>query len=373
MTIKFGEIKIGDIARDRINRALDKNWLSEGQNTKEFEQLFADHFGYKHAVAMSSGTGACISAMMCLYDMGASRDDEIIIPATTFVATANAVLSAGFIPRFVDIELDTLNINPNLIESCINEKTAGIMPVHLMGHACDMDKIMGLAEQYKLPVIEDCCEAHGARYKGKYVGSFGILGCFSFYVAHPVVCGEGGMVVTNTDRYAKLLRSIKSHGRPSGSIEFDFQRLGLNFKINELCAAVGIEGITNFDDTFNRRKIAMHSLLNLLSGLDEYIYLYDDKDNCPHGLPMVIKDKKISNKMLIDYLDAWSIEAKTLFGSLPTQHDAFRFLGYKKGDFPVAEQIGRQGLHLGIHQYLSNNDIFRIKDCIYSFFIEEKK
>ena len=199
MTIKFGEIKIGDIARDRINRALDKNWLSEGQNTKEFEQLFADHFGYKHAVAMSSGTGACISAMMCLYDMGASRDDEIIIPATTFVATANAVLSAGFIPRFVDIELDTLNINPNLIESCINEKTAGIMPVHLMGHACDMDKIMGLAEQYKLPVIEDCCEAHGARYKGKYVGSFGILGCFSFYVAHPVVCGEGGMVVTNTD------------------------------------------------------------------------------------------------------------------------------------------------------------------------------
>ena len=250
MRIKFGDLKIGDEAKKRIQKSLDKNWATQGENVKEFEERFAKQFGYKHAIAVSSGTDACIAACATLYEYGANRGDEIIVPATTFSATANAVLAAGFKPVFVDIEVETLNINPDLIEEKVNDKTIAIMPVHLMGKPCAMEQILKIANKYDLKIIEDCCEAHGAKYKDKYVGTIGDMGCFSFYVAHIVVCGEGGLVSTNDDNIAELLRSIRSHGRPFGSIYFDFQRFGLNLRMNDLTAAIGVEGIMNFDKTF---------------------------------------------------------------------------------------------------------------------------
>jgi dTDP-4-amino-4,6-dideoxygalactose transaminase len=163
MRINFGDLIIGDIAKDRIKKALDKNWVTEGKNVKEFQDKFAKQFGYKHAIATSSGTDACLASLASLYEFGAKRGDEIIVPATTFVATANAVLAAGFVPKFVDIEIDTLNINPNLIEENITDKTAALMPVHLMGKPAEMDTILKIAKKHNLNVIEDSCEAHGAK------------------------------------------------------------------------------------------------------------------------------------------------------------------------------------------------------------------
>lgn len=263
MRINFGDLFINDLARDRINKALNKNWVTEGENVKEFEQKFASLFGYKHAIATNSGTDACIASLSSLYEFGAKRNDEVIVPATTFVATANAVLASGFIPKFVDIELETLNINTNKIEEAITDKTRAIMPVHLMGKPCEMDTIIKIAKKHDLKIVEDSCEAHGAKYKGKYIGTIGDMGAFSFYVAHLVVCGEGGMVVTDNDEIANIVRSVKTHGRPVGSIYFDFQRFGLNLRMNDLTAAIGIEGIDNFDETFKKRKDNMYKLLEL--------------------------------------------------------------------------------------------------------------
>jgi len=371
MRINFGDIKIGDTAKKYIQKALDKNWVSEGDNVKEFEQKFARKFGYKYAIATSSGTDADICCCASLYDFGAKRGDEIIAPALSFVATANSILAAGFIPKFVDIKVETLNIDPSKIEKAITKRTRAIMVVHTMGKPCEMDSILKIAKSYDLKVIEDACEAHGAIYKEKIIGTIGDMGTFSFYAAHLIVCGEGGMVVTNNDEIAKLIRSIKSHGRPPKSIYFDFQRLGFNSKMNDLEAAIGLEGLEYFDKTFNKRKRNLYKLLELTKELSEYFYfLKEEKFEkvSPHAFPLVLKDKKYDCSKLYHYLESKGIQCKTLFGSLPTQHKAFKFLNYKYGQFPAAEYVGKNGLHFGIHHYLNNNDLLYIRDTLSDYF-----
>ncbi|MBA7648251.1 GDP-perosamine synthase [subsurface metagenome] len=371
MRITFGDLKIGDAAEKYIRRALDKDWVSEGANVKEFEQKFANKFGYKHAIATSSGTDADICCCASLCEFGAERGDEIIAPALSFVATANSILAAGFIPKFVDIELETLNIDPSKIEQAVTDRTRAIMAVHTMGKPCEMDTILEIAKAHNLRVIEDACEAHGATYKGRVIGTIGDMGTFSFYAAHLIVCGEGGMVVTDSDEVANVIRSVKSHGRPFGSIYFDFQRIGFNSKMNELTAAIGLEGIEYFDQTFDKRKNNIYKLLELTKELSDYFYFLKEEDFekvSPHAFPIVLKDKEHGRDKLYSYLESKGIQGKTLFGSLPTQHQAFKFLNYKYGQFPASEYVGENGLHFGIHQYLTDDDLVYISDTLKGYF-----
>lgn len=371
MRIMFGDLRIGDITKQYIHRALNKNWVSEGANVREFEQKFANKFGYKYAIATSSGTDADIVSCASLYDFGAKRGDEIIVPALSFAATANSILAAGFIPKFVDIEVETLNIDPAKIEASVTNKTKAIMVVHTMGKPCEMDAILEIAKAHDLKIIEDSCEAHGARYKGRFVGNIGDMGTFSFYVAHIVVCGEGGMIVTNNDEIAKVVQSVKSHGRPVKSIYFDFQRIGFNSRMNELTAAVGLENIEHFDEACDKRKKNLYKLLELTEKLSDYCYFIKEESFekvSPHAFPLVLKEGKNDRDRLYNYLESKSIQCKTLFGSLPTQHDAFKFLGYEYGQFPASEYVGKNGLHFGIHQYLNDDDLLYIKDVLEGYF-----
>lgn len=369
--INFGDLKIGDTAKKYIQSAVDRNWISESINVAEFEQRFASKFGYKHAIATSSGTDADLCACASLYDFGAKRGDEIILPAACFVSCANTILAAGFTPVFVDIDIKTLDIDPVKIEAAITKKTRAIMAVHTMGKPCEMDSIMKIAKAHKLMVIEDSCEAHGAKYKGQFVGSIADMGAFSFYAAHVVVAGEGGMVVTNNDELDKVVRSVKSHGRPFGSIYFNFERIGFNSRMNELTAAIGIEGVERFDETFKTRKNNFYKLIKLLQPVTEYCYLLEEEKYetiSPHAFSLVLKDAKYDGPKLYQYLESKGIQCKTLFGSLPTQHKAFNFLGHKFGEFPISEYVGVHGLHFGMHQYLTNDDLVFIGDAIKSYF-----
>jgi dTDP-4-amino-4,6-dideoxygalactose transaminase len=240
-----------------------------------------------------------------------------------------------------------------------------------MGKPCEMDSIMKIARAHNLMVIEDSCETHGATYKGKVVGSMGDMGTFSFYPAHVVVAGEGGMVVTNNDEINRVVRSVKSHGRPFGSIYFDFQRIGFNSRMNELTAAIGLEGLENFDDIFNQRKDNFYKLLKLTGGLSKYIYFLEEKSYekvSPHAFPLVLRDKKYDGVRFYQYLESKGIQCKTLFGSLPTQHRAFKFMNYKYGQFPVSEYVGENGLHFGMHQYLTDDDLFFVSDTLKGYF-----
>ncbi len=371
MRISFGELRIGEIARKRIEACFERNWASEGVNVADFEREFAAHFGYRNAVAVSSGTDACLVACAVLHDRGASRGDEIIVPACSFVATSNAVLAAGFVPRFVDVELETLNLDPAKIEAAIGPRTRAIQVVHTMGKPCDMDSVREIARRHRLLVIEDACEAHGARYKGRVVGSLGDLAAFSFYAAHLICCGEGGMVVADDPELARLVRSIKSHGRPTGSIYFDFQRFGLNAKMNDLEAALGLEGLACFDAVFERRRRHLHRLLDLTRDLEEYAhFLVEGPDEivAPHAFPLVLRDRRLDARRLYKFLEERGIQCKTLFGSLPTQHRAFAFLGHRPGSFPVSEYLGENGLHFGCHQYLSDADIDFAAEALHDYF-----
>lgn len=371
MRVKFGDLNVTDSARYFINRALDRNWVSEGWNVQEFERRFADKFGYRHAIATSSGTDANMCCCASLYDFGAKRGDEIIVPALAFVASASSIVAAGFTPRFVDIELESLNIDPNQIERAITPNARAIMAVHTMGKPCRMDAINLLAKAYHLKVIEDCCEAHGTKYKGKTVGTIGDMGAFSFYTAHLIVCGEGGMVVTDNDEFAGIIRSVKSHGRPRGSNYFDFQRLGFNSKMNDLEAGMGLGELENFDWTLKKRRENMAKLLELTQDLTEYCYFPQEGGYemvSPHAFWLVLKQggHLYGCGKLYNYLQEKGIECKTLFGSLPTQHKAFEFLS--RGNYPIAEYVGRNGLQFGIHQYLSEDDLVYISETLRGFF-----
>jgi len=368
--ISFGHIEVGKSARKYLQESLDRNWVSEGPNVKKFESEFAKKFGYQSCIATSSGTDAGIVACATLLDKGAQRGDEVITPALAFVSTANCILAAGLTPKFVDVELDTLNIDPSRIEEAITPKTRAIQVVHTMGKPCKMGPIMEIAKKHKLYVIEDCCEAHGATLNGKVIGSFGNMGLFSFYAAHMICSGEGGMISTNDSDFENLCRSIRTHGRRGGNLHFTFDRVGFNSKMNDLEASIGLEGMEMFDWTFSTRRRYLLKLHELLSPLSDCLILYPDgpgEITCPHAFPLVLRDAKQSMEGLYRHLDENGVQCKTLFGCLPTQHRAFEFLNVAKGSFPVSERIGLTGLHFGVHQYLKEDDLVFVSDLIKNF------
>lgn len=369
--ITFGHIEVGKSARKYLDDSLNRNWVSEGPNVKKFEAEFAKKFNYPHCIAASSGTDAGIVAMAALLDRGASRGDEVITPALAFVATANCILAAGLTPKFVDVELETLNLDPAKIEAAITPRTRAIQVVHTMGKPCKMGPILEIAKKHKLFVIEDCCEAHGATLNGQVVGSFGQMGIFSFYAAHMICSGEGGMICTNDQEFADLCRSIRSHGRKGGNLYFSFERVGFNSKMNDLEAAIGLEGMEMFDFTFNTRRKFLLMLHERLKPLSDRLIFYPDGPGevmCPHAFPLVLRDPKKSIDDLYRYLESNGVQCKTLFGSLPTQHGAFAFMKIAKGSFPVAERIGPTGLHFGVHQYLKEDDIDFVVGLLKKYF-----
>jgi len=394
--ISFGTIDITRNAKDIINQVIKTTRVSQGKYVRDFEKRFASLFDRKYGVAVSSGTDAIALALSTLYDFGAKRGDEIILPALTFIGTANAVLMAGFKPVFVDVEIDTLNINPSLIEKSITKKTRAILPVHLMGKPCNMDEVIKISKEYNLFLIEDAAEAHGSEYKGKKIGSFGDMSCFSTYIAHIISTIEGGIVLTDNSEYADILRSLRTHGRACkcevcvinlGSnyckkrfkygkdIRFVFERVGFSSKMNEIEAAVGIGNIEIFDKILKQRRKNLISLMKKFKEFGKYFYIIEEKPFekiAPHGFPLVIKEKnKINRNELIIYLAENGIDTRDLFSSIPTQCDGYKFLGYRYGEFPIAEYIGENGLHFGVHQDLNEDDIEYIFNTVKRF-IKEK-
>jgi len=373
--IKFGDLIISDEAKKLINKALDSNFVSGGHLVEELEKEWGRLFNYKYNVAMSNGTDADIAACMTLYDFGAKRGDEIIVPALAFVAVGNSVLAAGFKPVFIDIKRETLNIDSEKIEEKINSRTKAIMAVHTMGKPCEMDIIQKLAKKYNLKIIEDCCEAHGAKYKDRFVGQFGDIATFSYYVAHIVSGGDGGMCSTNDHKIYNILISLKNHGRKPDSLYFDHLRHGLNFRMNILPAAIILGEIKNFWQKFNKRKSNLNYLLKKTEKLRDFAFFNSEEPyeiTSPHAFSITLKNPKYDYKKLYKFLQDNSIECKRNFGSMPTQHKAFEFLGHKLGEFPEAEYVGDNGLHFGIHQYLSKEDLDYVSDVLYEYLQRQK-
>jgi len=386
MKIPFGTIAVTEKSRKLILEILKSNRLSSGKYVREFERKFAKIAGTKEAVAVSTGTDADALALAVLYDFGARRGDEVIVPSLSFVSTGNAVLQAGFTPVFVDVDRKTLNIDPKGIGEKITKRTRAVMPVHLMGKPAEMDSIKEAAKNSGLFVIEDAAEAHGAIYKGKPAGSLGDMAAFSLYVAHIISTVEGGIVTTDRTDFAEVLRSLRSHGRAckcescvlnrsssycakrfsygdNNDIRFIFERIGFSAKMNELEAAVGIGNLDVYRRILNKRRANLYYLLDQVKSFYPYLTTIEKEPHeeiGPHALPMIIQEEAgFTRNRFVAFLEKKGIDTRTLFSSMPTQCAGFRYLGYRPGDFPNAEYIGERGIHIGVHQ-----DIGR-KECDY--------
>jgi dTDP-4-amino-4,6-dideoxygalactose transaminase len=395
MRIPFGTMMVTAKARELINEALDSGRLSSGKYVREFEKKFAELVGAKEAVALSSGTDADALALAVLHDFGARRGDEVIVPALSFVATGNAVLQAGFKPVFVDIDKKTFNIDPDKIEAAITERTTAIMPVHLMGKPAEMDSINRLAKKHGLFVVEDAAEAHGAEYRGRKVGTLGDMAAYSLYVAHIISTVEGGIVTTDNEDFAEVLRSLRSHGRAckckscvlnkssaycekrfkyQRDIRFFFERIGYSTKMNELEAAVGLGALDVYDDILRRRRENLLRMMADFKKFSPYLETFEElpyEKIGPHAFPFFVdEDAGFSRDELTVYLEKEGIDTRDLFSSMPTQCPGFDFLGHKPGDFPNAEFIGENGIHIGVHQDIGIEDIDYFMNIVGKFLKE---
>lgn len=361
--ITLGTVNISNKTKALMKQALDEGIIGQGKYIQEFEKKLADFLGTKHAITTASGTLADASALAAVKYRDNAERNEVIVPALTFVAQINAVYYNHLKPVFVDVGYD-YQIDVEKIEEKINEKTLAIMPTHLLGRPVKMEKILSLAKKHNLFVVEDACEALGSKYQNQFCGTIGNMGCFSFFVSHSITTGEGGVIVTNDDELADLSRSLRNHGRKSDNLEdkFIFPRIGFSAKMNTLEAIIGLGVVDELSQHIENRHQNMIKMNNFL-GKD----YFSDRENeyiIPHSFPVLAKSKEDRDRLLKLLPENFGIEARQIFYSIPTQSEAYRFLGEKIGSYPVAEDIGQRGLYVPCHQNLDEQNIKKIADTI---------
>lgn len=379
----------GKKEKEYVMNVLDSHRLSYGDWTKKFEELFANEHDSKSSVFSNSGTSALHMALAAMKEKYSWNDgDEVIVPAVTFIATSNIVLFNNMTPVFVDVDPYTYNIDINKIESAITDKTRVILPVHLFGLPADMDPIVKIAEKNSLRILEDSCECMYATYKGKKVGSFGDVGCFSTYVAHFLVTGIGGLAITSDLELEALMRSYMNHGRNTAYLNinddkgltedglrdvvrkrFSFNRLGHSMRATELEAAIGVAQFEGRQENIKARRDIAKFYSKNLECLHEYIqlpFIPDDREHNFMMYPMVLKNE--SKWELVNYLELKGIETREMvpLTNQPVYEDIFG-LDFKN-KFPVAEWINNNGFYIGSHPYMKQTDIQRIVDVILEFF-----
>lgn len=362
-----------------MNDALNSNRLSTGKYIRAFENEFARAHDSDHAVMCNSGTSALHIAVAVLKEVGKWRDgDEVLVPAVTFVATANVVLHNNLKPVFVDVDPVYYNIDPSQIKDKITKRTRAILPAHLFGLPCEMDAILNLADRYGLRIIEDSCETMFARYKGRSVGSFGDMACFSTYVAHLLVTGVGGLITTNQEKYATLCRSVLAHGRDSiylniddddGLLDenrrkaiierrFSFVRLGHSFRATELEGALGLAQMAQKDRMIRRRRQNAQYLTDQLQKYSALLQLPAAPTHAEHSFMMypILVKAGVNRGDLVAYLEARDIETRYML-PLINQPIYKKMFGDCEAEYPVARHINRSGFYIGCHQGLTRADL----------------
>lgn len=347
--IRVCEPTIGELEKKYVNEALDNNWLSStAPPVGRFEKAFSEKFGFKHSIAVNSGGSALFLA---LWTLGIRPGDEVIVPTFTMVATAGAVTQCGAKPVFVDAKRGEFNIDPEKIREKITTRTKAIVPVHIYGHMCDMDAIMEIARDYALFVVEDCAEAHGATWKGKYAGSFGDVACFSFYANKLMTTGEGGMIVTNDDKLAEKMRHFRAYDFDDNK-HFWHKRIAWNFRMSSLEAAIGLAQLERLDTLIGRRRLNADyytAQLEKISGVTTYREL--PNEHCVFWMYPILCRAGTRDE-LMKFLEQNMIETRTFFFPMHWQPI------YKDdtGHYPVADALGENGLYLPSSSHLSGEE-----------------
>ena len=364
--VPFHRPSIGEEEIRAVSDVLRSGWLTTGDKTAEFERSFADYVGAKHAIAVSSGTAAL---HLSLEAIDLQPGDEVLVPTTTFTATAEVVVHLAARPVLTDIDAKTMNMSPSDAERRMTRRTRAMIPVHFAGQPCDMEAIQALAATHGLHVVEDAAHALPSSYKNQRIGSLSELTAFSFYATKPVTTGEGGMVTTNSDARANRIRTMRLHGinrdtwdrTRTGSWHYEVQDAGYKYNLTDFQAALGIVQLAKCDEAYESRRRIAERYSEAFSGLDTFDVpaILPDRQRSWHlyVLRLRLDRLRISRDRFIDELEQRGVAASVHFIPLHLHPYYQRQFGYKAGDFPQAEHEYGRCLSLPIFPGMTNEEI----------------
>lgn len=359
VTFKPLEKELDKDLRNAFERVYDRSWYIEGVEDEAFEKAFAEYCDSKYCVGVGNGLD---SLFLALKAMGIKEGDEVIVPSNTYIATALAVTYTGATPIFVEPDIRTFNIDPTKIEAAITDKTKAIMPVHLYGQACDMDPIMEVAKKYNLYVVEDCAQAHGAKYKGKVIGSFGDAAGFSFYPGKNLgALGDAGATVTNNEELAKKVRALGNYG---SDYKYHHIYQGNNSRLDELQAAFLAAKLPHLNNVnVERRKIAQKYLDGIKNPEIILPFVPEYAEPVWHifGVRCDRRDE------LEKFLNDAGISTNKHYPIPMHLQGCYADLGFKKGDYPIAEKISKTELSIPMYYGMTDEEVQYVIDRMNEF------
>jgi len=379
----FGSPCIEQPEIDEVVASLKSGWIGTGHKVGQFEKLFANYKGSRSAVALNSCTAALHLSMLALK---IQPGDEVLVPSMTFAATANAVIHAGGRPVLVDCCRDTMNIDPVDIERKITPRTKVIIPVHFAGRACDMQAIMHLAQKYNLKVIEDCAHAIETEYRGQKAGTFGDMGCFSFYVTKNIVTGEGGMVITENEDYAHDIKIFALHGMSSdawkrfsdaGYKHYQVVFAGFKYNMTDMQAALGLHQLGRVDTYWQRRQEIWQTYDRAFADLPlgRPPAMEPQTRHAYHLYTLMLDEENagISRDQFISEMNRRKIGVGVHYIALHL-HPFYQYkYHYTPGDFPNAEWISQRTVSIPLSAKLSDEDVADVIQAVRDIILRERK
>ncbi len=369
--IPFSRPWIDDTEIEAVSQVLASKWISTGTRTREFERAFAEYLGVKHAIAVSSCTAA-LHLSLVVAEVG--NGDEVITTPYTFTATAEAIRYVGAKPVFVDIQPDTLNIDVARIEAAITSRTKAIMPVHFAGLPCDMDALQTICQNYNLTLIDDAAHAIPTEYKGQYIGNIGDLSAFSFYANKNLTTGEGGMITTNNDAFAKPLRTMRLHGIDKDAWarqserdiwRYDIATEGYKYNMTDIQAAMGLCQLMKLNKQHERRRDLAQIYQKELADFSQISTPVVPDDPKGHSWHLyIIQLPPGEREGFIGALREANIECSVHYIPLHLFEFYQEQYSYRIGDFPCAEAAFERVVSLPLHPGLTEEEIHIVIDEI---------
>jgi CDP-6-deoxy-D-xylo-4-hexulose-3-dehydrase len=387
--------------KNMVEASLD-GWLTSGRFNKAFEKRFAEFVGVRHALTTTSGSSANLLAFTALTSqkLGESAlkpGDEVITVAASFPTTVNPILQNGMVPVFVDVDIPTYNIDPVKIEDAVSDRTGAIMIAHTLGNPFDLDAVMAVARKHNLWVVEDCCDALGSRYKGQHVGTFGDIATCSFYPAHHITMGEGGMVFTKDTALRNIIESFRDWGRdcycapgcdntcgkrfgwqlgnlPHGyDHKYTYSHMGYNLKITDMQAACALAQMDRLPEFVEARKKNFAFLKDRLKSCEEFLVLPEattDSDPSWFGFPISLRESAAVQRVhMLEYLDQFKIGTRLLFAGNLTRQPYFEGRNYRiSGKLTNTDVVMNQTFWIGLYPGLDEAILEYVSTKIESFF-----
>jgi perosamine synthetase len=341
-----------------VTEVMRTRYLTVGPKVLEFEQAFCHYLRVEHAIAVSSGTAGLHCSLLAL---GIGPGDEVITTPFSFIASANSILMVGAQPVFVDIDPRTLNMDPKKLEAAITPRTRAIMAVEAFGNPAGFDDFLAIAQRHELPMIEDSCEGLGSSHRQRQVGTYGRIGVFAFYPNKQITTGEGGMIVTNDNTLANLCRAYRNQGRDPGSAWLSHQRMGYNYRLSDINAAIGCVQMQRLDGMLAKRQAVAHYYIKLLMD-DPHIILpnVDEQTDMSWFVFVVRLSEALDHNdrdAILQYLQRNHIGASNYFPPIHLQPFYVDKFGYKRGDYPIAEYISDRTIALPFHNNLTLTEV----------------